>query len=315
MATLKNRHGKYTGGVFGSLRSIYSILLSYKDINECFVVYDSGISSRRRSIFPPYKGYRYRDKDDPLYEKLNEEKETFIKQFVLQRNILKKVFDSLNIKYIRIIRKEDLGELNKPIGFEADDLIYMLAKNIIKGRVYVVSDDKDMLQLCSKRIFNIRPIAKQVINTNGENFYNIVGYTQDEYMLYKCILGDSGSDNIPGVKSVGDKTIEKAIKGYRGKIKYPYDDFFGHCLDQDNKRINLIAENLDIVLRNYDLINLDLEPMDPYALRDCLEIVDSPKSKSKDECRRSLLKICNELDFLSIVKDFNSWVVPFQRLS
>jgi 5'-3' exonuclease len=307
MSTLKNRHGKYTGGVFGSLRSIFHLLLTYKDINQCYVVYDSGISIRRRSIFPPYKGYRYRDKNDPFYEEIEEDKVKFIKQFSLQRNILKKIFNSLNIRFIRLVKEID----NKQIGFEADDLIGVLS-NLVKGRVYIVSDDKDMLQLCSKRVFNIRPIAKQVINL--DNFDEVVGYTQDEYMLYKCILGDSGSDKISGIKSVGDKTIEKAIRGYNGKIKYPYDKFFEYCLLQNNRRINAITENLSIVLRNYELINISLEVIDSFVLERLHKYINSSIIKDRNECRRSLMRICTELDFLSIVKDFNSWVVPFQRL-
>jgi 5'-3' exonuclease len=303
MATLKNRNGKYTGGVFGSLRSIRHLLSSYKDIKRCFIVYDSGISSRRRSIFSPYKGYRYRDEKDPLYEEVDDEKKQFIKQFGLQRNTLKKIFNNLNIRFVRLVINDQ--------GYEADDLIGLLSR-MIEGRVYIVSDDKDMLQLCSQKVFNIRPIAGQLINV--ENFNEVIGYTQDEYMLYKCIFGDSGSDNIPGIKGVGDKSIEAAIRSYKGVIEYPYTDFFSHCSIHGNRRVKLISENTDIVHRNYELINIALETLGCSVMNELSNILKSGIKKDYNECRRFLMKVYVELDFLSIVNDFNSWVVPFQRL-
>ncbi len=102
-------------------------------------------------------------------------------------------------------------------GFEADDIIGSLAKFAEKNgiEVYVVTGDRDALQLASKNI-NVVITKKGVTETevyNEENFIEEFGVTPTQFIDVKGLMGDK-SDNIPGVPGVGEKTAYKLIKTY-----------------------------------------------------------------------------------------------------
>ena len=97
-----------------------------------------------------------------------------------------------------------------PLSLEADDIIYYLCKNK-PGNKYVVSSDKDLLQLVDENTSVYSPTKKIVYNST--NFTKFMGMTTDEYIIYKAILGDT-SDNIPGVPRYGDKKATKAAKNW-----------------------------------------------------------------------------------------------------
>ncbi|MPQ45093.1 5'-3' exonuclease, partial [Clostridium tarantellae] len=102
-------------------------------------------------------------------------------------------------------------------GFEADDIIGTLAKFAEnKGiEVYIVTGDKDALQLASKNIKVC--ITKKGVSDREVYDYNRMvqdfGVTPTEFIDVKGLMGDK-SDNIPGVPGVGEKTAYKLIQTY-----------------------------------------------------------------------------------------------------
>lgn len=102
-------------------------------------------------------------------------------------------------------------------GFEADDIIGSLAKFAENEgiEVYVMTGDKDALQLASKNI-NVCITKKGVSETEVYNYDRMVeefGVTPTQFIDVKGLMGDK-SDNIPGVPGVGEKTAFKLIKEY-----------------------------------------------------------------------------------------------------
>lgn len=102
-------------------------------------------------------------------------------------------------------------------GFEADDIIGTVAKIAEKNNleVYIVTGDKDALQLASKNI-NVVITKKGVTETavyNEETFINEFSVTPTQFIDVKGLMGDK-SDNIPGVPGVGEKTAFKLIQTY-----------------------------------------------------------------------------------------------------
>ena len=288
VAALETKTGKPTGGFFASLKSIHGVLNDHHG-TSAYVVFDSGISKRRRELLPQYKGPRYRSEGDPYFEVPDEEHTLYLKKFRLQRYMLQYALPKLGVRTIR---------LKEPYGWEADDLIYLLTKTVPSNNVLVVSDDKDMLQLVStsedRCIQVLRPIAKQLITQ--DNFEDYLEYPQSQELLRKAILGDA-SDNIPKVPGCGKKGVDSIFCEGAPVCEYPFGDFFIWCMDHRYKKVRSIADNLDIVLRNYELMCFDLEDM--------TEARDQLQSTMYDPVSVDLIQVrdfLTKLELSSIVK-------------
>jgi 5'-3' exonuclease len=297
LAELENRHGKPTGGFFASLKSIQGYLAT-NQADNCYIVFDAGISKRRRAIYPGYKGARYRDESDPLWEPMDEDTEEYLGKFRRQRKLLQIALPRLGVRVLRVN------------GFEADDVIAATAHYVTRHaergsneNVHIVSDDKDMLQLAIEQpgvaIHIIRPIAKQHIRDCPTGF-----------LIKKALNGDK-SDDIPGIPGVGETTIEKIFQEGAPMVgPHNMDELFMWCMDHKSKRVRKISDNIDIVLRNYELIALHYE--DTSSAVPHIEAASSLKPTIDVMALRHMF---TELDLYSIIQDFHVWIVPFQRLT
>ena len=295
LAELQTSTGMYTGGVFGYLRSIRDVMgRFYPDV--VYAVFDGGISVRRRKDYPPYKGPKYRDRDDPYYEKPDDDDlNQYLERFTKQRRQLSEILPCLGIRVVRFKA-------------EADDVICALS-HIIDTTVSIVSDDKDMLQLVRDGVVVYRPSRQQIVTC--DNFKARFGMDRDSYQFCKAVLGDK-SDCIAKVEGVGEETVNVLIKelGDRFGVIYPFTAVFEYCRIHGNRRINKIYEQRDIVLRNYKLICFDFEPMeDIYG--GLSQITNQPVFVDKHRVSE-YFKI---LELNRLLGDFNEWVVPFQKLS
>lgn len=185
---LTNSEGVHTNAIYG----FTNMLLKMKDdINPDYVVaaFDKKAPTFRHKEYGDYKAGRKR-----MPEELAE-------QFPL----IKELLALLGIK---------IYELD---GFEADDIIGTTAKIAADEgmEVYIVTGDKDALQLADKNI-NVVITKKGVSETaeyNKETFIEEFGVTPTQFIDVKGLMGDK-SDNIPGVPGVGEKTAYKLIKEY-----------------------------------------------------------------------------------------------------
>jgi len=307
LAKLHNRHGKPTGGVMGFLKSTQKTLRDYS-ITRCVTVFDGGISSRRRALYPGYKGAKYRSPDDPMFQENEDpERALYHEEFEQQRRYLQLLLKLLGIY---VIRFHD---------WEADDLCYRIAEHYNKdmGIVYLVSDDQDFFQVVhewrppseqrgSLRVY--RPIADELITES--NFAAITGHTHAQHLLYRAIVGD-GSDKIRGVEGVGGGWMRKIFVEYKGDTTHPFEDFFLFCMEHRTKTVRKISEQLDIVLRNYELMNLELEPYSAEIEKQVLDLLSVSLEVKLGEVRRFFV----QLELASIVDQLAQWVIPFQRLT
>jgi DNA polymerase-1 len=131
-------------------------------------------------------------------------------------------------------------------GFEADDIIATLARKAQEeGRqCYILSSDKDLLQLVGRGTYELRPVkpstpagAGRTVSGNAEAQglpYELVGpaevksewgVTADKMLELLSLTGDS-SDNVPGVKGIGDKTAVKLMARY-GSLDEIYKNIAG----------------------------------------------------------------------------------------
>ena len=100
-------------------------------------------------------------------------------------------------------------------GYEADDLIAYIVNNFSKKLsipTCIVSSDKDLKQLLSDQVFIYDALKNKIITAQG--FEEEYGIKPDEYLYVLALMGDA-SDNIPGIKGIGEKTALSLIKTYK----------------------------------------------------------------------------------------------------
>jgi DNA polymerase-1 len=190
-----NSQGIHIGGLGGFFRSLGALIRTIEP-TQVYVVFDGvDSSSNRKNIIPEYKSGRnmVRLTKHELFDNLEEENDSKIEQIVRIIQYLK----TLPVKTI------SLGRV------EADDVIAYLSSTLPshpEDRVFIVSSDKDYLQLISKKVTVYRPIEKEYYteDTVVEKF----GVTPHNFLLYKLLMGDN-SDGITGIKGLGFKGLLK----------------------------------------------------------------------------------------------------------
>jgi len=190
-----NSNGVHIGGLGGFFRSLGALIRTIQP-TQVYVVFDgTGSSNHRKNIIPEYKANRNitRVTKHELFETLEEEDDSKIDQIVRIIQYLK----TLPVKTISLPR------------VEADDIIAYLSNTLPthpEDRVFIVSSDKDYLQLVTEQVIVYRPVEREYYTENivKEKF----GVTPSNFLLYKLLLGDN-SDGITGIKGLGPKGIFK----------------------------------------------------------------------------------------------------------
>lgn len=188
---LSNASGLHTNAVYGFLNIMFKILEEEKP-DSLIVAFDVKAPTFRHKMYAAYKGTR-----KPMPEELHE-----------QVPMIQELLTAMNIKIITLE------------GYEADDILGTAAKQAEQEgySVVIVSGDRDLLQLATEKILVRIPKTKQG-GTEIENYYaaDVVekyGVSPVEFIDMKGLMGDT-ADNIPGVKSVGEKTAAKLIQEYQ----------------------------------------------------------------------------------------------------
>ena len=181
-------YGFHTSALFGFTNQLIKII---KDENPDYLVcaFDSKEKTFRHKIYSDYKANR---------PEMPEE---------LQKQIphLWELLDGMNIPVLR-----------KP-GYEADDIIGTVTESVLDKKIqsYIVSGDKDFMQLINDKIFLYTPGKRN----SAPDIYDIDGVIKkwglppEKIIDLLALMGDS-SDNVPGVAGVGVKTAVKLLKEY-----------------------------------------------------------------------------------------------------
>ena len=185
---------KRVGVIFGFLRQILSFAKRF-NTNQLIFAWDSK-ESKRREFYADYKANRIEGKTE-------EDKELDA--------IIYSQFDTIRNKVIPRI-----GFVNNFIvrGYEADDIIAQITKNYSSEEFVIITSDSDLLQLLNYgmvTIFNPKTKTEYTERTMAQAY----GISPKEWAMVKAIAG-CVSDNVPGVKGVGEKT---AIKYLNGELK------------------------------------------------------------------------------------------------
>ena len=137
-------------------------------------------------------------------------------------------------------------------GFEADDVIGTLTQQASKlgHPVYIVSNDKDMMQLVGDNVFVLNP-AKDNLVLDRAGVQAALGVPPEQVVDVMALRGDS-IDNIPGAPGIGDKGSVELIQQY-GSVEAALD----HAADVKRKTYReSLQQNRDTVLLSKELVTI-----------------------------------------------------------
>jgi DNA polymerase-1 len=247
---LRNSAGKNVSALFGFARTVISLLdegvpavdSSGKHLKKnekplrLAAVFDSRTPTFRHKMYNEYKATRQKAPED-LHE---------------QVPLVEDFLTALGIKCLKVD------------GFEADDIIATLAKMCLheKRQCYILSSDKDLLQLVGSGIYELRPSkinrkeagaavlgpAWELIG--AEEVKTERGVEPSQVLDLLSLTGDT-SDNVPGVKGIGDKSAVKLISRY-GSL----DEVYKNIAAIEGSTGKKIAEGKEIAYFSQSLIRL-----------------------------------------------------------
>lgn len=256
---LQNSRGFPTNAIYGFTNMLLKIIRE-KRPNGIAVSFDSPVPTERHHLFEAYKAQRHETPGD------------LIKQIPYIREII----DAFNIKVFEIP------------GYEADDILCTIARKASeKGLdVFIVTADKDMLQIINHRIRVYDPVKDRILDS--EYVKERYGITPERIPELMALAGDA-VDNIPGVKGIGEKTAQELLRDL-GNI----DELLKHPEKIKKERLRkLIEENIDQITmsRKLSIIRADV-PLE-FDLSDFYV---------KEPNWQALLALFRDLEFVSLMK-------------
>ncbi|HIS17160.1 MAG TPA: DNA polymerase I, partial [Candidatus Coprovivens excrementavium] len=257
---MKNSKGMPTNALYGFVGMMNKIIHEEKP-EYIAVAFDVGKNFRKQK----YETYKEGRAETPNELKL---------QMPVARDILR----AMGIKYFEL----------EP--YEADDIIGTFAKMCENDPEYeatIVSSDKDLLQLISDETEVKLLKQKDYIRYNHETFKEDWGFEPIHMIDYKALAGDP-SDNIPGVKGIGDKTAINLLKTYES-----IEDIYNHIDEIKGKLQEKLIADKDSAFISKEIATIYRDvPLDVN--------LDDVKYSGPDLI--ALNKIYEELEFYSYIK-------------
>ena len=196
---LSTKDGMYTNGIYGFL----NIMLKHTEElcpDYIAVAFDLKAPTFRHKMYSQYKAQRKGMPDE----------------LRMQMPVMKEILSAMNIT---ILEKE---------GYEADDIIGTVSRMCKEKEVecYILTGDKDDLQLATDTTKVLLTVTKGGATTTTEldsdDVEDTYGVTPTQFIDVKGLMGDT-SDNVPGVKGIGEKTAFEYIKKFKS-IEALYDN-------------------------------------------------------------------------------------------
>ena len=215
-----NPQGTHIGGLGGFLRSLGSLVKQIQP-TAVYVIFDGiGSSLNRKSLIPEYKSGRNVNRVNAnIFDHLDDENESKADQ-------IGRLIQYLHCLPIKILSMDKV---------EADDIIAFLSTEMTKNektKAYIVSSDKDFLQLVDEHITVYAAMEKEFYTPKKvKEKYGIYPYN---FLTYKVLMGDN-SDKIPGIKGLGPKKLPKMFPELFEDKLCTLDDVFNIAKDNYEK--------------------------------------------------------------------------------
>ncbi|MFH1848541.1 MAG: DNA polymerase I, partial [Candidatus Omnitrophota bacterium] len=261
--SLSNSKGRPTNAIYGFI-TMFNKLLKEENPDYVAVAFDLKGPTFRHEKFRDYKAHR-----KPMPDELVE-----------QLPVIKDVLRMYNVPIFQMA------------GYEADDILATVAKKAVERSidVYIVTGDKDALQLVSAHI--------KVYNTHKDGLIYDEAKVREKFgvdaprMLdLLSLMGDS-SDNIPGATGIGEKSAVELISEF-GSVENLYKNL--ERVSSKSKR-EILAKNREQVELSRELARLDCDvPVD----------VDFTRLARQEPDHRGLLELFKEMEFRGLVNQLS----------
>ncbi len=240
---LNTRDGRPTNAIFGFLNILFKLLEQEKPDAVC-CTFDLRAPTFRHQAYDGYKATR---KGMP-------------EELAVQMPVLKQVLEAMNLPYYQLE------------GWEADDLIGTIAR-ICTERGWdtvAVTGDKDSLQLVSDTVTVSLVTTRMGQSTTRavtpDSFREEYGFDPIHMIDLKALMGDT-SDNIPGVKGVGEKTAMDLIGRYK-TIEHIYK--YISVVEAKPAVINKLIDGQDMARMSYELATIHTDAPIDFIPEDAL---------------------------------------------
>lgn len=290
-----NENGLHIGGISGFLMSIGSAIKLLNPTRVIVVFDGEGGSLKRRKMYSGYKnGRRSKVRLNRTYSELtsmNIENKNMELEF-------SRIVEYLKILPVTIISMNQI---------EADDTIAFLARTAFNKskEVFIMSTDKDFLQLASENIKIWSPTKKLLYDCNQiKKEYNIYC---NNFIFYRIMEGDV-SDNIPGIKGAGLKTIIKAFPFITEPEQLKLENFIIYSKNNIDKLkfYAKVVEGEEILVRNYNLMQLTETLIQPFTQLKITDILTKTVPHLNDF---KFIQMINDdgINVLAENYDYNKW--------
>jgi DNA polymerase-1 len=256
---LTDSRGRPTNAVFGFTNMLLKIIRDRRP-DALAVSFDSPYPTERHRLFEQYKAHRPETPGD-------------LRQ---QMAPVRRMIGAFKIKVF------------EAPGYEADDVLATVAEEASRRgmRVFIVTGDKDMLQLLHDSVMVYDPMKEAVLDE--EYVKERFGVPPGRITEYMALVGDP-VDNIPGVKGIGEKTAKELLREF-GSL----DELLGHPERIRRERTRrLVTENIEIIKLSRRLAEIDRKVPLEISLEDL---------QRREPDWQALLGLFREFEFTSLMR-------------
>jgi len=250
------------------VQAVYSFCRMIKKLIDKFnpqhiaLVWDSKGKTTRHEMYPEYKATRQAPPSD---------------LFTQKEHI---------VEFANMIGLKQIAQT----GLEADDLMYSLAVEGVKEgyMVVLITSDKDMGQIVQDKVVLFDAFKDAIIDTN--TLYAKMGFGPEKLPFYFALLGDA-SDNIPGVKGIGEKGATELVTQF-ASLEDAYNNLDKVAKDRTR---NALQTNKENALLSQKLFLLQYNPTNLQAKDLNFDAQNWHKARS----------VFQELEFKSLIKEID----------
>lgn len=286
-----NPNGAHIGGLGGFFRSLGYLIKTIKP-THIYIPFDGmGSSDPRKNLISEYKGNRNHKRitNWDVFDNLEEEDNSKVNQMARVVQYLKQ----LPIKVTSIPK------------IEADDVISYMATELTDktdNKVFIVSSDKDYLQLCNEQISVFRPIEKRF--WTAVTIKEKLNIPPENFIIYKVLMGDN-SDNLTGIKGLGEKKLYKLFPEITSR-KITLENIFELSAERLTQHVIYarILQDEEALKVRYKVMDLSIPMLGEKEKTEIRELISQPTPQFK---LANFIKLYNEDLLGNLIRDPNKW--------
>lgn len=269
---LSTKDGTPTNAIYGFLSIMAKLIAEQKPDFIC-AAFDLKAPTFRHKMYDGYKAQR-----KPMPEELK-----------VQMPIARDIVRAMNIPLLELE------------GYEADDIIGTVSRICEESDVecYIATGDKDDLQLATERTKVVLTVTRQGSNEtviyDADQVKEKYRVTPTEFIDVKALMGDP-SDNIPGVKGIGEKTAIELIEQF-GSIEYIYENL--DTLGLKGAKLKKITDGKDMAYLSKTLATIDKHVPISFRIEDCAF------TSIREQAAETLYPLLKSLELNSLIRRFD----------